>query len=115
VSHDSALVLHELSDLLPGRIHLTVPKSFRKEPPRGVVLHKTDLTPSDVEERAGFRVTTALRTLLDAALSGTSRDELHKAVREALRLGLVRKSKLSEATRKDPRLDSLCDALDAVR
>jgi predicted transcriptional regulator of viral defense system len=115
VSHESALVLHELSDLLPKRIHLTVPKSFRKRSPRGVALHKKDVAPSDVEERAGFRVTTPLRTLLDAALSGTSREELEKAVREALRRGLVRKSKLSDAARKDPRLLSLSEILDAAR
>src|SRR4051794_31928525 len=30
VSHQSALVLHELSELLPATIHLTVPPSFRK-------------------------------------------------------------------------------------
>src|ERR1700730_5411140 len=31
VSHDSALVLHELSELLPGKVPLTVPGTFRKE------------------------------------------------------------------------------------
>ena len=30
VSHESALVLHELSEVLPGKIHLTVPPRFRK-------------------------------------------------------------------------------------
>src|SRR3954471_697589 len=40
VSHESALVLHELSELLPGQIHLTVPPKFRKPPPPGCVLHK---------------------------------------------------------------------------
>src|SRR5439155_7104150 len=29
VSHESALVLHELSELLPAQIHLTVPPGFR--------------------------------------------------------------------------------------
>src|SRR5258708_7796099 len=40
MSHESALVLHELSELLPGKIHLTVPLKFRKEPPAGCILHK---------------------------------------------------------------------------
>ena len=40
VSHESALVLHELSELLPRRIHLTVPRTFRKAAPKGCVLHK---------------------------------------------------------------------------
>src|SRR5205085_910092 len=43
VSHQSALVLHELSELLPGEIHLTVPPKFRKPAPGGCVLHKAAL------------------------------------------------------------------------
>src|SRR3954452_5495200 len=53
VSHDSALVLHELSELLPGKVHLTVPPRFRKVAPPGCVLHKAALQEGDVEERAG--------------------------------------------------------------
>jgi hypothetical protein len=32
VSHDSALEAYELSAVLPGKVHLTVPRSFRKQP-----------------------------------------------------------------------------------
>jgi predicted transcriptional regulator of viral defense system len=45
VTHESALVLHELTELLPDEIHLTVPPGFRKEPPPGCVLHKAVLLP----------------------------------------------------------------------
>jgi hypothetical protein len=51
VSHESALVLHELSELLPTRTHLTVPPGFRKKAPAGCVLNKEAPPPSDVEER----------------------------------------------------------------
>lgn len=114
VSHESALVLHDLSDLLPASTHLTVPKSFRKEPPRGVLLHKAALAPAEVEERPGFRVTTPLRTLLDVSASGTSREELRKAVREAVGRGLVRKSRLADVARKDPRFRALAEVLGAA-
>ncbi len=67
VSHESALILHDLTDLLPNEIHLTVPRRFRKEPPAGCVLHKAILPRRDVEQRTGFGVTTPSRTLLDAA------------------------------------------------
>ena len=60
VSHESALVLHDLTELLPSEIHLTVPHAFRKEPPTGCVLHKAMLSAADVEERIGFRTTTPL-------------------------------------------------------
>ena len=34
VSHESALILHDLTELLPDRVHLTVPATFRKRAPR---------------------------------------------------------------------------------
>lgn len=97
VSHASALVLHELSDLLPSAIHLTVPPGYRKPSPAGCVLHKATLVSGDIEERAGFRVTTPLRTLLDAAADGVSQEELDKAVADALARGLVRRKVLAQA------------------
>jgi predicted transcriptional regulator of viral defense system len=111
VSHDSALVLHELTDLLPSRVHVTVPPNFRKPAPRACVLHKALLEPEDIEEQAGFRVTTPLRTLLDVSAGGVSQEQLHKAVHEALARGLVRRSKLIEAVRRDPRFERLRAAL----
>ncbi len=107
VSHESALVLHDLTELLPGAIHLTVPPKFRKAPPPGCVLHRAALAPGDVEERVGFRVTTPLRTLLDAAEGGVSQEQLEKAVAEALERGLARERRLAEAVRSHPRLDRL--------
>lgn len=53
-SHETALRLHGLSDLMPGKVHLSVPKGFRKRPPKGVVLHKSDLADGDVEAWNGF-------------------------------------------------------------
>lgn len=102
VSHETALVLHDLTELLPDRIHLTIPPAFRKPPPRGCVLHKAVLATEDVEERAGFRVTTPLRTLQDAAAGDVSQEQLEKAVKDALARGLVRRTKLS-----DPRFSRL--------
>lgn len=107
VSHETALVLHDLAELLPGRTHLTVPGKFRKPAPRGVVLHKAHLLPGDVEERAGFRVTTPLRTLLDTARGDTSQEQLGKAVQDALARGLVRRTALERAVRDTPGADRL--------
>ena len=112
VSHESALVLHDLSELLPAEIHLTVPPTFRKEPPTGCVLHKARLARKDIEERTGFRVTVPLRTLLDVAASGVPEEQLQKAVADALARGLVRRNKLLEAARKSPRSQRLLRILD---
>ena len=108
VSHETALAVHELSDVMPNRVHLTVPKGFRKRVPPGCVLHKADLAAGDVEPRGGYQVTTPLRTLLDVADSPLSQEHLNRAVREALERGLVRRSLLEGAqcpTRVRGRLD----------
>ena len=107
VSHESALVLHDLTELLPDRTHLTVPPTFRKAAPHGVITHKAVLDPNEIEERAGFRVTTPLRTLIDAAAGGVSQEQLQKAVEEALSRGLVRRAKLLEMLHDHPRLARL--------
>ena len=112
VSHDSALVLHDLSELLPGEIHLTVPPKFRKDPPAGCVLHKARLAPKDIEEHTGFRVTAPLRTLLDVAASGVPEEQLQKAVADALARGLVRRNKLLEAAKKSPHSQRLLRIFD---
>jgi predicted transcriptional regulator of viral defense system len=107
ISHESALVLHDLTELLPDRIHLTVPPGFRKDPPEGCTIHKAVLLPADVEERTGFRVTTPLRTLLDVSAGTTSEEQLEKAAMEALGRGLVRRKKIVEAVHSDPRYSRL--------
>jgi hypothetical protein len=114
VSHESALALHDLSDLLAGQTHLTVPPGFRKQAPPGCVLHKEVLRPSDVEVRQGFRVTTPLRTLLDVARGNVSQEQLERAVADALRHGLVRRGRLESAVRADPTLRRLTPALEAT-
>lgn len=97
VSHETALRLYGLSDLMPEKVHLSVPRGFRKRSPRGVVLHKQDLAEEDMEEWIGFRVTTPLKTIRDAASSQeTSPEHLESAVREAITRGLVRRKLLCE-------------------
>jgi predicted transcriptional regulator of viral defense system len=103
ISHETALSLHQLSDVLPRRVHLSVPRTFRKEPPSHCVLHRATLSRGDAEQREGFFLTTPLRTLLDVAGAKTVTDEqLSRAVDDALERGLVRKLKLEAAVRNTP-------------
>ena len=106
-SHATALFLHELSDVLPRKIHFTVPKTFRKTPLKGTVVYKATLSNTDVEHRAGFSLTSALRTLLDVANSRINSEQLDKAVAEALDQGLVRRSKLAKAIKDGPSYERL--------
>ena len=94
ISHETALTVHDLSDVMPSAVHLTVAPGFRKPTPAGCVLYRANRAPTDSEQRIGFRVTTPLRTLVDAAESALSQEHLDRAARDALPRGLVRRPAL---------------------
>src|SRR5580692_11525403 len=66
-SHQTALSLYDLSDVMPAKLHMTVPKSFRRnsEIPRVLILYFADLPQDDTEAADGVRVTIPMRTILD--------------------------------------------------
>lgn len=93
VSHDTALGVHQLSDVSPAVVHLTVPPNFRPTAP-GVRLHHGQLPPEDVLDRQGFRVTTPLRTLFDIASGHLDVEHLATAITDALETGLITRRQL---------------------
>lgn len=99
VSHESALDLHDLSDVIPNAVHLTVPRSvrYRTKLP-GVKIHTTtrEMEPRDVVTREGMRVTSVERTIVDAADSGTGPEQIEMAVRQALHRGLTSRKRLAQ-------------------
>lgn len=99
ISHQTALALHELAEFIPTQIHLTVPTTFRKRPPKGCTLHKAAVPASDATEMDSLRVTTALRTLRDLASDATMpTEQFQRALDEAVARGLIRRSQASELT-----------------
>ena len=99
-SHQTALSLHDLSDVMPSKLHMTVPKGFRRnsEIPRVLVLHLADLPQSDIGAANGVRVTKPMRTILDLLEGGEVLPAtLRQALREGLRRGLIRRSEIAEA------------------
>src|SRR6185437_8347251 len=102
VSHDSALDLLDLSDVIPDAAHLTVPRSLRNLPKLpGVKIHTTvrPLQPDDLTYRDGMVVTSATRTILDAAEAGTAPDQIELAVVQAIRRGLALPDQLRREAR----------------
>ncbi len=92
VSHESALDLLELSDVVPESIHLIVPRSRRGlHPLPGVAIHTTSvpLRPDEVATVNGIRVTVAARSIVDAATAGTGPEQIEMAVAQALARGLA--------------------------
>jgi predicted transcriptional regulator of viral defense system len=94
VSHDSALALHELGDVNPAHIHLTVPESFGQKADRHVVLHRAELSDADIVEFEGFRATSPLRTIFDVAVDDTPQEVIDKVVDDALRQGVATRGQL---------------------
>lgn len=88
ISHATALAVHELSDADPARVHLTVPAGFRSRDD-AVVLHRGSLADTEVEQRDGWRLTTPVRTLLDAAASDLPQEIVDDAVAEAFERGIL--------------------------
>src|SRR6266508_926339 len=88
VSHETALAVHELGDMMPARVHITVPPGFRMRAP-GVAIHTALLASSDVEHFEGFSITTPVRSILDTAAAGVEVDQLTRTIHDALELGLL--------------------------
>jgi predicted nucleotidyltransferase len=89
LSHETAAALYDLGDLLPSKIHLTVPPDFRKKPTKSLVLHKAMLHESEIETRDGLPVTNPLRTILDLARSHLDEERLEAVARKAILKGVA--------------------------
>jgi predicted transcriptional regulator of viral defense system len=102
VSHESALELLGLSDVVPDRVHLTVSRSHRgRKAPAGVRMHTTTqrLRREDIIIRDGIRLTSPARSIIDAASTGVAPEQVASAAREAVARGLVTKRVLEKAAR----------------
>lgn len=102
-SHVTALVLHELSEIIPRKVHVTVPSTFRKEAPSGCVLHRAAISPGEIIDRGEFRFTSAIRTIVDLARSGeASREQIMKSVGQGIERGLLMETEVKKAIKTDP-------------
>jgi predicted transcriptional regulator of viral defense system len=97
-SHQTALSIHEISDVMPSKLHMTVPLRFRRNAavPKVLVLHKNDLPSADVEHRQGYAVVKPLRAVTDLLREGKeSRDRLSQALSEGLKRGIIARKELA--------------------
>jgi predicted transcriptional regulator of viral defense system len=104
VSHESALELLELSDVIPDRVHITVPRRRRGvRAPQGVTLHTTTRPiDSDMVWRHGIGVTAPARSIVESAAAGTAPEQIEMAVAQALSRGLTTARRLREAAGRSP-------------
>ena len=114
VSHETALEMFDLSDVIPQRIHLTVPRT-RRNLPRipGVRIHTTKRKyhNSDVVNRNGFRVSSPTRSIVEVAESGLAPEQVEMAIRQALSRGLTTPELLREqASQRNARVRELIES-----
>jgi predicted transcriptional regulator of viral defense system len=93
ISHESALAIYDLSDVIPGQVHLIVPRTASRRR-RGMRLHTNRLRPDEVTSRIGLPVTTIPRTIVDVISSGVANEQIIRAIYEALQRGLVTREDL---------------------
>jgi predicted transcriptional regulator of viral defense system len=94
-SHETALMLHNLSDALPRKVNLTLPTDWAKRRlrvPKGVLLHHDDVPKNERVELGAVPLTNALRTLLDCADAHVSPEFVEVAIRQARARGLIDKN-----------------------
>ncbi len=98
-SHQTALGLHGLSDVMSARIHLVLPAEWRHRRfrvPEGVVLHYGRVPKRDRAWAGPVPITSVRRTLIDCAKDQVSPDLLRQAALQALRRGVVTKPDLRD-------------------
>ena len=68
ISHDSALSVHDLCDINPTKVHLTIPTSYRISRSGGerYAIHHADLGPGEITRIDAVTLTTIRRTLTDS-------------------------------------------------
>jgi predicted transcriptional regulator of viral defense system len=91
-SHETALMLHNLSDALPRKVNLTLPVEWAKRRlrvPKDVFVHYSAVPRRDRVEIGAVPVTTPRRTLLDCIDAHVSPELIDAAIRQARARGLI--------------------------
>lgn len=99
ISHESALVLYDLSDDLPAAIHVTVPRTASRRR-HDLQLHTSQISRDEISAYAGLPVTTVARTIADVVFAGLSDELAQQAVQEALARGLAQPEELATAAKR---------------
>jgi predicted transcriptional regulator of viral defense system len=89
ISHVSALALHELSEVSPAKIHITLQPDLRvrRVVPRQMIVHFAPLAPDDIQVVEGVPVTTPVRTIRDVHAAHVGPALVRQAIADGRRNG----------------------------
>jgi predicted transcriptional regulator of viral defense system len=93
-SHETALMLHQLSDALPRKVHLVLPLAWaarRLRVPKSTTLAFVDLASHEVVQIGAIPVTTIHRTLADCIDAHVSPELVLQAIQQALARAYITK------------------------
>lgn len=113
-SYQTALSLHELTDVNPSQLDMTVPSSFRRgvPVPRILRLHYGNVPAEEQETLLLVPVTCALRTILDVWEEGSlPKKTLREAFQQARGSGKITRKQAADVL-KDVRFASLARELE---
>ncbi len=99
-SHETALMLHLLSDALPAQAHLILPMGWAKRRvrfPTGVSVSFGDISKQEWAWVGAIPVTTPLRTIVDCVAAHVEPLLIQQAKREGLTRGLFSREQLTLA------------------
>jgi len=90
-SYETVLAIFYLSDLIPAKIHISVPKKFRRSVvPKILTLHHEDREQSDIISHEGLRVIRPLKAFVDMIKEErVSAEHIEKGFKDALRKGII--------------------------
>ena len=101
-SHETALMLHDLSDALPAKRHMTVPPAWSKRRlrlPKGLVLHFDDVPKEAMTWLGPVPITTPLRTVIDCAMDHVAEDFIRQATGQGVRRRLFTRTEVNAGLR----------------
>lgn len=95
-SHETALSLLGLGDVIPSEIHMTIPETSRIRPRAGLRLHRSRLGAERARIlRDGLQISTPRQAIEDAAAAGMDPDHLRQAINDAKARGMLTSSDLA--------------------
>jgi len=107
-SHETALSIHDISDVNPDKLHMTVPKNFRRNSakPDIIELHFSTIKPNEVDYIHGVRVTKPLKTIVDIIKDEQlTEDVIKQAIFESTNKGMISKAAVEKIKRDYPILN----------
>jgi len=107
ISHESALTVYEITDVLPGKIHVIIPQTASRRR-LGICLHTNRLRPDEINHRYNLPVTTVDRTIADVILSGLATEQVRMGIQESLQRGLTTPEQLlAQAKRRGKKVEKV--------